>query len=574
MRLTTVIVCSAFLFSCAHSGPKDSFTRFKEATSDGKDCGNHLSKLTVKKDTSTWSSAQQQGVEYAYNLCLQSYKELNTHASAIEFVKGVFTELGITHHETMEKGSVSLVGSLDPKGTKETVMMVHATDMGNAQLINQGEKLNSLWGQTSNSSRSLGVLQMMAMAFAIKQPSSDRAYNLALVVSEQGQWKNIATDFRKINVVLNEGGHAFSKQNKNMFLIGSEQKGGAWLRIKHKAPNRLLSHLDGLMAVFMPHEPRDFNEPSKCQLLSATTAEQKVNVIPNRVDIALKCRGVSAMTVGQAFSHPNIAINGRSEGAIYRFSLELAHPKENKYGQISALQIAAQGLQKLGIIPFRDWSFEEPKFYGHQRTPASVDFVSKAKSVYPQQSDWGDLLWDLDGAGEWSKTNADLTPDKRDGPEKLFRTSCTWTGFHADQEGAEALVDCRLARPHARQQLGDDTDAQEFAKILRDRAKDPSLEIEVIKGWNSISSENTHRFVQFAKDQIRKIYPSSETTTWVSPSATIVYSGNLAVPTYGFNPILRDDILESNAEKNITADQVFTANQIYSGAVLSLLSKQ
>ena len=125
-------------------------------------------------------------------------------------------------------------------------------------------------------------------------------------------------------------------------------------------------------------------------------------------------------------------------------SLELSYPKENHLGKISALQVAAQGLQKLSIIPYRDWSFEEPAFYKHVRTPASVSFVKTVKDVYPQHSEWGDLLWELDGSGEWSQVRRDITPDKRDGPEKLFRTACHWTSFEFKTTGAEASIDCRL----------------------------------------------------------------------------------------------------------------------------------
>lgn len=570
MRRWIVAILSLFLFSCV-SSQKDGYTRFKEAANSGQSCGKVLKKLPFSKDSQTWTAAQQQSVEFAYNTCLMAYRDLATHASSIEFVKTVFQELGLPFKESTEKGSVSLVGSLEPASDKETVMMVHATEMNSAQMINHGEKINSLWGQTSSSSRALGVLQMMALAFAQKQPASEHKYNLALAVTEQGQWKSVASDFKKINIVLNEGGHAFSKQNKNMFLIGSEQKGGAWLRVRHKSPDRLLNHLDTLLAVFMPHEPRDFNGPSKCQMVSLNTIDQKINVIPNHVELTVKCKGVSTTALGQAFSHSNVSIQIRPDGNMYKITLEIAHPKENKYGQISALQLAAQGLQKLSIIPFRDWSFEEPKFYGHQRTPASIGFVNKAKNVYPQQSDWGGLLWDLDGNDQWSDVASEIGADKKDGPEKLFRTSCSWTGFHADLEGAEALVDCRLARSSSRNGVSEDQDAKDLIASIKARAKDPSLDIELMKGWNSVASESNHKFIDFAKDQIKKIYPSSETTTWMSPSATVVYSDKSKIPTYGFNPIIRDDILEIN-DKTISQDQIFTANQIYSGAISKLLN--
>lgn len=569
MRLWAIFVSTLMLLGCV-SANKDGFTRFKEAANSGQNCGKLLKKLPVQKDSQTWTTAQQQSVEFAYNNCMTGYRDLATHASAIEFAKTVFDELGVSYTESTEKGSVSLVGSLELKSEKETVMMVHATDMINAQLINQGEKLNSLWGQSSTNSRELGVLQMMAMAFAQKRADYKRKYNLALAVTEQGQWRGVAANFKKINVVLNEGGHAFSKQNKNMFLIGSEQKGGAWLRIRHKAPDRLLSHLDNLLAVFMSHKPRDFNGPGQCHLVTMDTSDQKINVIPNRVEMLISCKGVPGSTVGQAFGHSNVSIEMRPEQGMYRVSLEIAYPKENKYGQLSALQLAAQGLQKLSIIPFRDWSFEEPKFYGHQRTPASINFVNKAKNVYPQQSDWEGLLWELDESGEWNSVSAQLSPDKKDGPEKLFRTTCAWTGFHADQDGAEALVDCRLARSSNRSGSLEDQDAKDFIATIQARAKDPSLKIEMIKGWNSVASENDHRFIDFAREQIKKIYPTSETTTWMSPAATVVYSENRKIPTYGFNPIIRDDILEVN-DKSITQEQIFSANQIYSGAVTRLI---
>lgn len=553
------------------SSQKDGYARFQEASQAGVACGKLLKKLPVQKETITWSVAQQQSVEFAYNTCLTGYKDLASHASSLEFMKTVLQQLDIPFREISEKGSVSLVGSLEGFIDKETVLMVHATDMNNAQMIHQGDQVKSLWGQTSMSTRALGVLQMMALAFAQKSTEDVHKYNLALAVTEHGQWRGVVKDFSKINLVLNEGGHAFTKQNKNMFLIGSEQKGGAWLRVRHKSPHRLLSHLDSLLAVFMPHEPRDFSGPSKCQVVSFVTAEEKINVIPQRVDVTLSCTGAKALNLGQAFSHPHASIQGRAEGSLYTFTIEVVHPEENKYGQISALQLAAQGLQKLSIIPFRDWSFEEPKFYGHQRTPASIDFVKKAKNIYPQQSDWGGLLWELDEAGEWSAVASEITPDKKDGPEKLFRTTCSWTGFRADQDGAEALVDCRLARSGARARTAEDQDASEFVRALQSRAKDPSLKIEMVKGWNSITSESSHRFVKFAREQIKKIYPSSETTTWMSPGATLVYSDKNQIPTYGFNPILRDDILEMS-EKSISADQIFTANQIYSGAVSQVIN--
>ena len=39
------------------------------------------------------------------------------------------------------------------------------------------------------------------------------------------------------------------------------------------------------------------------------------------------------------------------------------------------------------------------------------------------------------------------------------------------------------------------------------------------------------------------------------------------IPTYGFYPVIKEDFLEAQQEKTFPAQQIFTANKIYSGTI-------
>lgn len=566
-----MLVASLCLVSCADVDKKqDSYTRFKVAASSGKGCGKALNDLP-RQEGLTWSDSSRGQVEAAFSLCLSEYSQLDTHASSLEFLKSVFKKMDIPLKESSDKETSRVIAYMSPgPKTAESILMVHPTDLVNGQMVSREGRSDYMWGQQQNDIKSIGMMQLMAMAFAKKRTKPFRK-NLVFVATENGQFKDALQMFPKAEIILNEGGMGFTKQNKEIFLIGSEQKGGAWLKIKHKSPARLLSHLDQLMAVFIPHDPQDFKEPGKCQLTSFTTYDQKVNAIPHKVDLELQCKGINELLVGQAFAHQDVTFFGKRNEGTYFISLEMNNPDAAaKLGKLSALQVAAQGLQKLSVIPYRDWSFEEPQFYKHVRTPASVDFVKTVKDVYPSASPWGNLLWELDSAGEWSQVKNELSPEKRDGPEKLFRTACSWTGFEVHSGSAEAYVDCRLI--HTGFVKGNtQTQADLFVKQLKDKARDAQLNFEVIKGWDYVASDPKSGFVDIMKQEIHKEFPKASTGTWLSPvSLTLESPDKRKIPSYGFYPVLRGDFLDTDRASSFPTQQVFSANRIYSGTVSRL----
>jgi hypothetical protein len=571
-QLVRIFSAAFLLISCTQIEKKeDGFSRFQAAATSGKGCGKALNSLP-KQDGPTWSEKSRGDVESAFNLCLTEYSQIETHASSLEFLKSVFQRLNIPMKEISDNNHSRVIAFVNAKDkSAESVLMVHPTELVNGQMVAREGKEEYMWGQQKLDIKSVGVMQMMALVFAQKSTKPFKK-NLVFVATEDGQFKDALVMFPKAQVILNEGGTGFSKQHKDVFLIGSEQKGGAWLRIKHKNPARLLSHLDQLMAVFLPHDPQDFKDPGKCRLTSFTTHDQKINSIPYKVDLELSCKGMSEFLVGKAFAHQDVSFLGKRTDNNYFISLETnLGSGNNSLGRVSALQIAAEGLQKLSVIPYRDWSFEEPKFYKHVRTPASADFVKTVKEIYPSASPWGDLLWELDSSGEWSQVKNDLSPDKRDGPEKMFRTSCHWTGFDVHSGGAEAFVDCRLVhtgfvkgntQPHANL----------FIKQLKEQAKDAQLSIEVLKGWDYVASDSKSEAVKIMRQEIQKEFPKAHTSTWVSPVSMVLETPEKhKIPSYGFNPVIREDFLDINpSEHSFPAQQVFSANKIYSATVTRL----
>jgi hypothetical protein len=149
----------------------------------------------------------------------------------------------------------------------------------------------------------------------------------------------------------------------------------------------------------------------------------------------------------------------------------------------------------------------------------------------------------------------------------MFRTSCHWTGFEAKENSAEASVDCRLIHTGFMKNINE-SQAQTFLKQLQNRARDPKLTIEMVRGWNYMASDPQSAYVNIMKEEIKKEYPSAQTSTWLSPASLIIDGADgKRIPSYGFYPVIKEDFLDAKQEKSFPAQQIFTANKIYSGTI-------
>lgn len=569
MRLISVLIALMSLISCS-TVPDDTFGRFQMASTKGEDCGRLIKNIPSASDE-VWSLDDKQKIETVFSSCLKNYLLSETHSTSLQFFQGAFKAMGMESRiETVNNNSHLIAEVAAVQHEAASVLMINPTDLYNSQLVSSSSQQKSIWGQKRQDVKAIGLLQLFAMAYAHKHKNKLNK-NLVFISTETGQVDSALANVKNAEIILNEGGFGFEKQNKTVFLIGSEQKGGAWLKVKHENPGRLLSHLDQLMAVFLPHEPQDFKEPGKCRLTSFTTEEQKINSIPYKVDIELNCKGVSDLIVGQAFAHRDVSFMGKNIDGTYFISLEVSHPEDHKLGELSALQVAAQGLQKLSIIPYRDWSFEEPKFYKHARTPASVAFAKTVKNVLPSSSPWSNLLWELDSSGEWSQTFSQMATDKKNGVEKLFRTSCHWTGLTVNGSGAEAFVDCRLVHTGLNAENSSAPQADNFVKYLKSQAKDPHLSIELMRGWNYSASDTTHPAFEIIKQEVLKVHPKASVSPWMAPVSLSLESVTQKVPSYGFYPLVQSDFIDGDNTASFPLDQMFSANQIYSNTVSRLI---
>lgn len=559
----------AILISCAHQEEKDGYQNYQASHDGGLQCGKLMSRLPSDSDKGSWDPTNESKVKTTFLSCLNQYMTLNTHAQSLEFFQNAFAKIGIDAEKISYGVESHLIASL-PAATNDakSVILFHPTDLVNGQMVSQeGKPVRYLWGQKKVDVKSVGILQLFSMAL-VNARDVDRKKNLIFIAANHSRFDQILKDFPQAEVVLNEGGYGFEKNNRKVFLLGTEQKGGAWLKLTHKNPARLMSHLDQLMAVFMPHEPRDYSGSGGCRLRSFSTRNQTVNKVPDRVDLEVDCKNMQASEVGRAFKNDNISFNGRQNGERFYISIEQSHLDQRKLGEVSPLQVAAFGLQQLSVIPFRDWSFEQPKFYKHQRTPASLDFAKKLKNVYSTQSAWGDLLWEFSGRKEWSSMKRVLATDKKGGPEGLFRTTCHWTGFEYVGGKAQAYIDCRLM--HTGSVRG--SQSKYFVSQLKKNAKDPHLGIQLVKGWDYTKSSQESETVSIIKNELQRNYPDAYISSWVAPTS-LGMSGKAArkIPSYGFQPVLTQDFLEQRKKDVFPPSQAFVANKIYSGIVSRLV---
>ena len=133
---------------------KDGFDRFQNASSSGNECGRLLKKLP-KQEGTTWGESSRQSVEFAFTTCLRTYSATDTHASSLEFFKGVFREMGLKFEEVGLANSARVIAYFEKTTKKPSVLIVHSTDVGNSQLVGQeGNASASMWGQQKNDVKS------------------------------------------------------------------------------------------------------------------------------------------------------------------------------------------------------------------------------------------------------------------------------------------------------------------------------------------------------------------------------------------------------------------------------------
>ncbi len=583
----------------------------------------------------SWSESSKAFVEAAFLNCLSSYVQIPTvnpsgdEELAAQYLKRVFDRLEIESQVLDVNGRTGLVAFVRPEGVspgqiKPSVILYHHTDVvpvfesqwlrpdlafSGAIEPHPGQPSGAkyLWGRGSLDMKSVGIMQLLTMAFANRQrgelkktvaylASPDEevgalgAKGLINEIREDGDLRELT----QAQVLLNEGGYGVVRNERPVFLIGTEEKGGAWLTLSHDNPKALFSHLDRLMALFDPGTGKGQLQAG-CELISMSTPGQQVNVVPAKAILSVTCppeKGrVDPIQLEKAFRESFATQTGltiqaiQSAPNVFELSINLASTGHGSLGALSALQVAARGLQNIGVIPPRAPRFQTPAFYRYQRTPATNGLIAGLKEVYPITTRPGFLLRAADsfswiGGVDQFFLKSTATQAYS---ERLFRTSCTWTGFEVSPRGANALVDCRLIHPgYVRERPSIHGDY--FVSELRSLANDNTLSIELTNRWNYTASPHNGAVFAALSKAISDEAPGAIVAPWLTPTSSdstwfrapqTAQSSSRPIPSYGFFPVSAGDLIGTihGSNERFPVDQAFKSSKIYTSAVMELIRK-
>ncbi len=604
-----------------------SFFSFNLIFADGApvagDCTRSLEALTpmkIQRGIPVWDEAHLKEYDNAFKACLGEYIQIRTvnppgnEQAAVAFLKEAFETLEIPTREWTSEGRPGLVASLEAKavnGKKPSVLLYHHTDVvpvfpeqwqDPKDTFSGAIHDDFLWGRGSLDMKSTGIMQMLSMAVIqvndieitksihfIAAADEEVGAIGAISALKEMQPGGALEDLMGAQVLLNEGGYGVSRNKKDVYLIGTEEKGGAWLKVRHADPLKLLQHIDGTFVLLEAHSRRASKSPFKvCHLDQFTTEGAQINVLPSKVKFYLGCpenllaaNGVEAnlqsFLMGTLAKSLKANIKIQKDRSGFEVHIELPSAAHGALEGSSALSIAAEGFQSLGILKQNARTLSKPSFYKYLKTPAVTDLIKNIFSVYHLPSWVARGLTSIPGLQQLALKEL----GKAIFSERLFRTSCSWTGFSLNQGQAEALVDCRLLHtgfyPNP-----EESQAVQFVEELNKRARDENLKIEISKGWQYARSPIESDQYEIIRSELLKENPKAIVSNFLTPTGSDnawfrapVSAGSKMTPIacYGFLPTVLSEGLTGTihgSNERFPVSQIRPSYKIYTNVVLKL----
>lgn len=478
-------------------------------------------------------------------------------------------------------------------------------DTGQANLPFSGAEVQAdgeamVFGRGAIDMKDIGIAQMMAMVLAKYRnvPLKNQIHFLGVADEEanasgvQGMLAEVKkggqlAELRGAKVAFNEGGFGIKGAlgaGSEMQFVGVEERGGAWLKLTEPSGDTdamfaALSTLQ-LMPTYSTSTQLAIDKAYaathrwNCTVGGFNTPDAKVNVVPSIVEILMHCRKpLSQASLDRVFNFqtewqalkadfgcddgiPEYTVRMASTGGdAYKITVATASSGHGSLGAISALDIAAWGLQKMRAI-YAVKKYPVPEFMRYQLSAATsqmLNAVAKSQTFtrgYFQPTNAGGWLNKLPGPVKQSLVGV-VTGQA--GVEKTFRTACTLTALtRKDRSGPlEALVDCRLInqRPFT---PGSETHPQEFLRQVRSwftANKVFGVRAEVTTGWNFTSSPLTGAYFDALTRALKSQFPNASIAPLMIPGGTdssyfrdtsLVQGHDMGpgIPAYGFTPAM------------------------------------
>lgn len=631
MRFFVAVLLISLSFNCLSIGDGQAAPVRKPAMFTTENEADHCAGLILDLAPTTeptWSHASQPRLEDAFASCLASYIRIPTvnppgnEELAVVFLKRILDRLGFENKTLNLNGRSGLVAYLRAEGVTKPkkVLLYHHMDVmpvfsdlwARSDLPFSGsieafpgnpEGPKYIWGRGALDMKSIGLMQLFAMAFVkinhihlqktlvlLASPDEERGALGAKGMLHEMLAGGQLSDLTDADVLLNEGGYGVNRAGKSIVLIATEEKGGAWLRFSHSDVRTLLPLLNQELMLFENGESLGFQKEAKCRLVNFETPGQEPNLIPALAKLFISCEGVlTSANVEDAFRLPfrsrqdlQIHVN---EPTAKNFSIviSLGTSGHGSLGALSALQVAARGLQNLSALPLANGKQKRPAYFQYYRTPAVEGFIEGLKQVYPITSKTGAMLRAADmfswiaGVEQFflKQTAASVYS------ERLFRSSCSWTGFTlVANKAPEAIVDCRLIHT-AMGKNAPLLQANFFIEQIKQAAHDEKLSIALINGWNFTSSAGFASAFQAMENAVKREQPKAVVTPWLSPAGSdnarfrapqTVGAAVDAIPSFGFFPINAGELTSTihGNDERFPMSEVFGGNKIYTSAVINL----
>lgn len=610
--------------------------------SEAKQCAD---KILAMKPSGTGRDTK---IQEAFNFCLGAYVRIPTintgrgsaHEDlAVDFLRHIFAKLQIptrvitTPDLTLPEGEgarMSLVASLLPDGVPVGTNMpsllfmnhldvVHAhveqwdkpeSVSGNPTFSGQigrikkdGDDEDYLIGRGSLDMKNVGIMQLFAMALhkfdglplgkavhflalADEEQASSGAIGVLAEIREGGELE----DLLSATVAFDEGGFGIQGilgAQSAIHLIGTDERGGAWLTIKNNSLNRLFDNLARLRLVYYQNNSilalRErywrWMMGWDCSVDRIETKDPKVNVLPSDVEVDMSCRNrPTPADIDWAFNMnelgdevrrifgwsmvtPGLTLTSTPTERGVKISIHMAEAGHaSSSSTLSALDVAGWGLQKIGALDGVE-AYGQPEVFDYQLTPTmkdTLDALGRIKKEFagitlPRIKQLGQLL---DVLPDFIAAPLLKTIGGKAGIEKVFRTSCTLSSlqYMVNQGPASLMLDCRLINQR-KFQLETLSHSEEFRHELEKLMNPDSVpsaersQITLDQGWNYSSSPKDSVYFTAMKNALSEQFPGVEVAAFMTPGGTdSTYfrdphnAGATAfpkgLPSYGFAPLL------------------------------------
>jgi acetylornithine deacetylase/succinyl-diaminopimelate desuccinylase-like protein len=530
--------------------------------------------------------------------CLGKYLQIRTinpvgpedvgEVAAAHFFEQVFGRLGIPTRRA------PLAGQPDPKRQSVVATLRGAQREGSVLLLNHSDVVPAtgtwthppfsghddgtyVWGRGALDMKSVGIMQLVAMAI-LKRANVELAHDVHFVaaadeevggrgaeylavgrVNEDGTNEGVDPLDLRPRIVLNEGGTGIRDSllpGRDVYVIGTEEKGSLWTQFAHPEPAVLLRALSRTSVLKPPREDGLAKATertalqTRCKVAEMISDEaQQVNVQPRLSKITLDCEAGTEARVRQALgqlarsfapeSPPRISISATPSGGRERVAVSIemgagGHGSSGVSG--TALDVAVAVLISTGQLEIDVLDADrgaEDRFFKYGISAANEAMLANLAREYGETAQsLTTLVARMPGVGG-AVLGLAASSLPSDAP---FRNTCSFTAFKFPADGeARAKFDCRLTfdtTARALERALAEVVAQDGVVLRTQRAACNDCYVQEFSRSRTDTPEYQTLEIALAKSSASAI-----ASPYMFPASSDSYFFRRAgVPTYGFMP--------------------------------------